>query len=52
MVYGADKQGWAGLCAALKRGEAKDGDVTLVLERRRIREAKEGLQGGAVDIFA
>lgn len=33
VVYGADSQGWAAACAALKRGRAADGPVTLVLER-------------------
>lgn len=35
VVYGADKTKWASLKGALKRGAAKDGDVTLVLERRQ-----------------
>jgi hypothetical protein len=34
VVYGADKQSWANVRTALRKGEAKDGSVTLVLERR------------------
>lgn len=34
VVYGADKQSWSGIRTALRKGEAKDGDVTLILERR------------------
>lgn len=34
VVYGADKQSWASIRTALRKGEAKDGTVTLVLERR------------------
>lgn len=33
-MYGADKQSWANVRTALRKGEAKDGDVTLILERR------------------
>ncbi|GLC39054.1 hypothetical protein PLESTF_000515100 [Pleodorina starrii] len=50
VVYGADKQSWSAICGAMKKGEAKDGDVTLVLERRRPRPPKDG--GGPKDIFA
>ncbi|KXZ50094.1 hypothetical protein GPECTOR_18g70 [Gonium pectorale] len=50
VVYGADKQSWSAICGALKKGEVKDGDVTLVLERRRPRAAKES--GSAADIFS
>ncbi|EFJ42115.1 hypothetical protein VOLCADRAFT_119533 [Volvox carteri f. nagariensis] len=52
VVYGADKQSWSSICGALKRGEARDGDVTLVLERRRPRPPKEPRDGSALDIFA
>lgn len=34
VVYGADKQKWANVRSALRKGEPKDGPVTLVLERR------------------
>jgi hypothetical protein len=34
VVYGADKQTWANIRGALRKGEPKDGPVTLVLERR------------------
>jgi hypothetical protein len=34
VVYGADKQPWARVRAALRKGEKSDGEVTLVLERR------------------
>lgn len=34
VVYGADKTKWSGLKGALRRGEFKDGPVTLVVERR------------------
>lgn len=34
VVYGADKQSWAKIRGALRKGEVKDGPVTLVLERR------------------
>ncbi|GFR48679.1 hypothetical protein Agub_g10634, partial [Astrephomene gubernaculifera] len=56
VVYGADKQSWTSICGALKKGEARDGDVTLVLERRRPRESQEQEQQGhqqpsALDIF-
>eukprot|EP00879_Flechtneria_rotunda_P002418 GHRR01002615.1.p1 GENE.GHRR01002615.1~~GHRR01002615.1.p1 ORF type:complete len:300 (+),score=51.45 GHRR01002615.1:96-995(+) len=34
VVYGADKQPWAKVRAALRKGEVKDGPVTLILERR------------------
>jgi hypothetical protein len=34
VVYGADKQSWANVRSALRKGEAKDGSVVLVLERR------------------
>jgi hypothetical protein len=34
VVYGADKQSWANVRSALRKGEAKDGNVVLVLERR------------------
>jgi hypothetical protein len=34
VVYGADGQGWASVTGALKKGDFKDGEVTLVLERR------------------
>eukprot|EP00882_Tetradesmus_deserticola_P006919 GHRQ01007289.1.p1 GENE.GHRQ01007289.1~~GHRQ01007289.1.p1 ORF type:complete len:321 (+),score=76.04 GHRQ01007289.1:173-1135(+) len=34
VVYGADKQTWASIRGALRKGEPKDGPVTLVLERR------------------
>jgi hypothetical protein len=38
VVYGADKQSWANVRSALRKGEAKDGTVTLVLERRLPRD--------------
>lgn len=34
VVYGADRQAWSRVRAALRKGEPKDGSVTLVLERR------------------
>lgn len=34
VVYGADDQGWTAVTAALKRGSASDGDITLIVERR------------------
>jgi hypothetical protein len=34
VVYGADKQAWGNIRSALRKGEPKDGPVTLVLERR------------------
>jgi hypothetical protein len=34
VVYGADKQTWANIRSALRKGEPKDGPVTLILERR------------------
>jgi hypothetical protein len=34
VVYGADKQVWSRVRNALRKGEARDGSVTLVLERR------------------
>ena len=34
VVFGADGQGLAKVAAALKRGSASDGDVTLIVERR------------------
>ncbi|KAG2427599.1 hypothetical protein HXX76_012253 [Chlamydomonas incerta] len=46
VVYGADRQVWSSVCGALKKGEVKDGEVTLVLERRRPR--KLGGPGGQV----
>ncbi|GIL78527.1 hypothetical protein Vretimale_6122 [Volvox reticuliferus] len=51
VVYGADKQSWSSICAALKKGEVKDGDVTLVLERRRPRPPKEP-ESSVSDLFA
>lgn len=33
VLYGADRQGWSRVRTALRRGEVKDGEVTLVLER-------------------
>jgi hypothetical protein len=41
VVFGCDKEPWAAISAALKKGEAKDGEVTLVLERRRPRPPRE-----------
>jgi hypothetical protein len=35
VVYGADRQSWNSVCGALHKGLARDGDVTLVLERVR-----------------
>lgn len=34
VVYGADKQTWASIRGALRKGDKADGAVTLVLERR------------------
>ena len=34
VVYGADQQSWGSIRGALRKGGAKDGPVTLVLERR------------------
>jgi hypothetical protein len=34
VLYGADNQSWASVSGALRKGEAKDGEVTLILERR------------------
>lgn len=34
VMYGADRQSWSSVRGALRKGEAKDGAVTLVLERR------------------
>lgn len=34
VVFGADGQGWKGVLAALGRGSASDGDLTLIVERR------------------
>lgn len=36
VLYGADRTKWAELKIALRRGEVKDGPVTMVLERRRV----------------
>jgi hypothetical protein len=36
VVYGADKQSWASVRSALRKGEVKDGEVTLILERRSL----------------
>ena len=33
VLYGADGQTWSGVRGALRRGTAKDGEVTLILER-------------------
>eukprot|EP00967_Tisochrysis_lutea_P017648 scaffold19998_cov16-Tisochrysis_lutea.AAC.1 len=33
--YGADKQKWSSIRGALKKGDVKDGEVSLVVERRR-----------------
>ena len=33
VVFGADGQGWNAVTAALKRGSAGDGDITLIVER-------------------
>jgi len=33
VLYGADNQTWAKVCGALKKGDVKDGEVTMVLER-------------------
>ncbi|KAG2446849.1 hypothetical protein HYH02_008006 [Chlamydomonas schloesseri] len=46
VVYGADRQTWSGVCGALKKGEAKDGEVTLVLERRRLRKGASSSGAG------
>lgn len=34
VIFGADGQGWNAVTAALKRGSASDGDITLIVERR------------------
>jgi hypothetical protein len=34
VMYGADGQGWRKTREALRRGLVRDGDVTLVVERR------------------
>eukprot|EP00983_Pelagomonas_calceolata_P052228 1142755-Pelagomonas_calceolata.AAC.2 len=34
-LYGADKQKWSSIRGALKKGDVKDGEVSLVVERRR-----------------
>jgi len=34
VVFGADKTKWGNLKAALRRGDRRDGPVTLILERR------------------
>jgi hypothetical protein len=34
VVYGADGQGWNSVSGALRKGIVRDGEVTLVLERR------------------
>lgn len=52
VVYGADKQSWSGICGAVKKGDIKDGDVTLVLERRRSRPAMESAKDVMRDIFS
>jgi hypothetical protein len=38
VLYGADRQRWPEVAAALKRGLAADGEATLVLERRVLEE--------------
>uniref|UniRef100_A0A7S3RAD1 Uncharacterized protein n=1 Tax=Dunaliella tertiolecta TaxID=3047 RepID=A0A7S3RAD1_DUNTE len=35
VLYGADKQKWSSIRGALKKGDVKDGEVSLVVERRR-----------------
>ena len=35
VLYGADNQSFGNLCIALRKGEARDGPVTLVLERQK-----------------
>ncbi len=54
MLYGADRQTWTSVSAALRKGEAKDGEVTLVLERRRAAPAPapptDGLGGWATPV--
>jgi hypothetical protein len=34
VVYGADKQAWSSIKGALRKGERRDGPITLILERR------------------
>ncbi len=38
VLYGTDRQRWPEVAAALKRGLAADGEATLVLERRVLKE--------------
>eukprot|EP00775_Hariotina_reticulata_P008175 gene8175-8366_t len=36
VVYGADKQAWGSIKGALRKGERRDGPITLILERRSL----------------
>ena len=48
VLYGADGQRWDSISNALRKGEARDGSVTLIFERNRVEALHEGQQGVAL----
>ena len=45
VLFGADRMAFGKVAGALRRGKARDGEVTLVLERARGPDSALGQQG-------